>query len=86
MPQVLGGKRVTNFVQEVVLAVRTFRAAVAMLGDALSAIQFRPLGNSLDDHVRLCVGIAFRIRKNQLGGQYVAPLSNRLELLDQRSW
>lgn len=29
MPQVLCGKRVTEFVKEVVLAVRTFRAAVA---------------------------------------------------------
>ena len=43
MPQVLCGKRMTEFVKEVVLAVWTFRAAVAMLGDALSTIQFRPL-------------------------------------------
>lgn len=86
MPQVLGGKRVTEFVQEVVLAVSTFRAAVAMLGDALSAIQLRPLGDPLDDHVRLGVGIASRIRKNQLGGQCVTPLFHRLELLDQHSW
>jgi len=36
MPQVLCGKRVTEFVKEVVLAVWTFQAAVAMFGDALS--------------------------------------------------
>jgi hypothetical protein len=86
MPQVLCGKRVTEFVKEVVLAVRTFRAAVAMLGDALSTIQFRPLCDRLDDHVRLCVGIAFGIWKNQLSWQSVTPLFHRLELLDQRSW
>ena len=44
MPQALCGKRVTEFVQEVVLAIRTFRAAVAVLGDALSTIQVCPLG------------------------------------------
>jgi hypothetical protein len=76
----------TEFMQEVVLAVRTLGAAIAVLGDALPTIQFRPLGDPFDDHVGLCVGVPPGIRENQLRWHRVAPLLNHLELLDQRSW
>jgi hypothetical protein len=38
MPQVLGGKRVAEFVQEKMLAVRALGTPVPVLGNALAAI------------------------------------------------
>ena len=63
VPQVLGGKRVTEFMQEEVMAVRTFRALVAVLGNALSAIQLRPVSHPLHDRVILAVGVPAFVRK-----------------------
>ena len=45
--QVLGGKCVAELVQEEVLAVRSLSALIAMLRNALSTIQFRPVSDPL---------------------------------------
>jgi len=66
VPQVLGGKCVAELVQEEVLAVRPFRALVAVLRNALSTIQLRPVGDPLHNRVVLAVGISTFIGKHQL--------------------
>jgi len=61
--QVLGGKCVTEFMQKEVMAVRPFRAPVAVLGNALSTIQLRPVSDPLHDRVVLAIGIPAFVRE-----------------------
>ncbi len=84
VPQVLGGKCVAELVQEEVLAVRPFSALVAVLRNALSTIQLRPVSNPLHDRVILAVGVPAFVRKYQLRRQSVAFLFQSLQLVDER--
>jgi hypothetical protein len=59
--QVLGGKCVAELVQEEVLAVRSLSALIAVLRNALSAIQFRPVFAGTDSMHSLLMRI-FHIR------------------------
>ena len=62
--QVPRGKRVPEFVEEEVRAVRTFRALVAMFRYALPAIQFRVECDALEFELVPLVWPARLIRKN----------------------
>ena len=81
--QVLGGKRVAELVQEEVVAVRAFRALVAVLRNALSTIQLRPVSDPLHDHVVLAVGIPTFVGKQELRRQGIACLFQSPQLLDE---
>jgi hypothetical protein len=72
VPQVLSSKCVSKLVEEEVLAVRSLSALIAMLRNALSAIQFRTVSNPLHNRVILPVGIATFVGKHQLRRQRIA--------------
>jgi hypothetical protein len=74
MPQVLGSKCVAEFVQKKVTAMRSVRAFVAVLGEALPTIQLRPISDSLHDFIVIGIGIPAFIGKHQLRRQRVPSL------------
>jgi hypothetical protein len=85
MSQVLGGKRVAEFMQKEVMAIRSVRAFVAMLGKALPTIQLRPMSDSLHDFIVIGVGIPTFIGKHQLRRQRVPSLFQSAQLVFMRS-
>ena len=83
VPQMLGGKCVAELVQEEVLAVRSLSALIAVLGNALSTIQLRPVSDPLHNRVILTVGIPTLVRKHQLRRQSIACLFQSPQLVDE---
>jgi len=65
MSQMLGRKRVAEFVKKEVLTVRAFRTFVAVFGYALIAIQSCPLSYPLHKHIHFAIWIAACIGKNE---------------------
>ena len=82
--QALGGKYVTEFMQNKVMAVRSFRAFVAVLDNALPTVQLRPMSDSLHDCIVLGIGIPTFVRKDQLRWQGVPSLFQSPQLVDKR--
>lgn len=66
MAQVLGRKGVPEFMQEEVLAVRPLGTAIAMSREALTTVEFGPLGNTFYDHIVLAVRITSGIGEDQV--------------------
>jgi hypothetical protein len=75
---------VAELVQKEVMAVRPLGALVAVLGNALSTIQLRPVSDPLHNRVIFAVGIPAFVGKNQLCGQGIACLFQPPQLFDER--